>query len=344
MMTGPPPCKAMLAPGTVVYGKWNHVRYDVIRTLGTGANGQVYLVRHSAGLAAMKVCDRAEDVALEWGILERVGKAGPWFPSPVAIDDDRDRSGVYFYVMESIEGASLHQQASALKGAHAHAVLTQMLAGVQALHRHGYAFCDLKPENMLVAVDRTSQQGVRTRFVDIGGVTAFGRSVRQFTPFYDRAFWSLGSRKADAAYDVCACALVFLFSFVAAPPASLVGEPPESRRAWLAKATKKAPPVYQSWLADVLEGRITEAGQALRALPANSWDGSGRGRSRSSQRPRKSGGQSRAKRSHQAVQKTGAPSVRRTAQAGVDWTEWLMWASLGAAAMVTVTAWADLLR
>ena len=46
--------------------------------------------------------------------------------------------------------------------------------------------------------------------VDYGGVTAVGKSIRQFTEIYDRGYWNAGSRAADASMIYflslcCAC-------------------------------------------------------------------------------------------------------------------------------------------
>ena len=41
----------------------------------------------------------------------------------------------------------------------------------------------------------------RVELVDYGGMSAVGRSVRQFTEIYDRGFWSAGSRTAEPSYD-----------------------------------------------------------------------------------------------------------------------------------------------
>ena len=38
--------------------------------------------------------------------------------------------------------------------------------------------------------------------VDYGGVTAFGKGIRQFTEIYDRGYWNAGTRVSDAGYDL----------------------------------------------------------------------------------------------------------------------------------------------
>jgi len=44
--------------------------------------------------------------------------------------------------------------------------------------------------------------------VDFGGVTPFGRGVKEYTEWYDRAWWGRGSRMAEEDYDVFALAML----------------------------------------------------------------------------------------------------------------------------------------
>ncbi|MDQ0190141.1 phosphotransferase [Alicyclobacillus cycloheptanicus] len=329
----------MLRAGDIVRTKWSGVRYQVIRPLGSGANGQVYLVRGPDGDAAMKVCDRAEDVALEWGILERVAKHSPWFPRPIQLDDDRDRPGLYFYVMESVSGEPLSDVLPRLSEREVHGVMDQMLQGLAALHRHGYSFCDLKPENVLV---EAAGAVVRVRFVDIGGVTAFGRSVRQFTPFYDRAFWNLGSRRADPQYDLAAAAFALLFCLTSPPPHPLLGKTPAERQVWLDKALRRVPLAhYGTWLWALVHGRFADARAAQAGLPVPH----DRGRTVAPRSHRRKPARAAGRRRQGTGQGVpGAQAVRGRPSQAVDWTEWVMWISIGTAAVVTIAVWGTLLQ
>src|SRR5699024_7897336 len=48
---------------------------------------------------------------------------------------------------------------------------------------------------------------------DVGGMTKIGRSVKEYTNFYDRAYWRLGKRLAEPSYDLFAVAMVLLATF-----------------------------------------------------------------------------------------------------------------------------------
>jgi serine/threonine protein kinase len=323
---------AMMPQGTKVVGKWTNTVLYVEQHLGSGANGQVYLVRSPAGRAAMKVCPSSSDIAMEWGLLEKLSARSSVFPKPMFIDDCAP--DLYFYVMEWIAGEPFHRAAKNLSPTQFHDVVGALLAGFAELHATGHGFCDIKPENILVSA--TTPPSIR--FVDVGGVTQFGRSVRQYTPFYDRGFWGLGSRKADASYDLCGVALAVLFTSVQ-PPDVLLGKSPEQRKEWLWKALRKFPSAsYVPLIQRVLRGEVLDALQFQRE-----WARAGSATARSSKNVRAASAAHPPSRSTSAAtgKHRAAPSRRLHRQ--VDWTEWLMWTSLGMAVMVTMTAWASFL-
>ncbi len=320
----------MMAQGTKVIGKWTNTVLYVEQHLGSGANGQVYLVRSPSGRAAMKVCTRASDIAMEWGLLEKLSASSSVFPKPMFIDDSAP--DLYFYVMEWIAGEPFHQAAKYMSPTQFHGVVGALLAGFAELHATGYAFCDMKPENILVSATTPHSM----RFVDVGGVTPFGRSVRQYTPFYDRGFWGLGSRKADSSYDLCGVALAVLFTSVR-PPDVLLGKSPEQRKAWLWQALRKFPSAsYVPLLQRVLRGEVVDPVQFQRE-----WDRVGPATVRSRKNARPSSTAYTSSGSTSAI--TGKHRVTPSRTRRADWTEWLMWTSLGTAVMVMMTAWASFL-
>ncbi|GAE94211.1 serine/threonine-protein kinase YabT [Gracilibacillus boraciitolerans JCM 21714] len=76
---------------------------------------------------------------------------------------------------------------------------------LQVLHNEGYVFGDLKIENLIV-----TRKPARLRWVDVGGTTLRGRAIKEYTEFYDRAYWQYGSRKAEPGYDLFALAMIIL--------------------------------------------------------------------------------------------------------------------------------------
>ena len=56
------------------------------------------------------------------------------------------------------------------------------------LHQAGFVLGDLKLDNLIV-----TNNPIRLRFIDVGGVTLFDRSVKEYTEFYDRGYWQCGA-------------------------------------------------------------------------------------------------------------------------------------------------------
>ena len=80
----------------------------------------------------------------------------------------------------------------------------RLLTKLSELHERGYIFGDLKSDNILVSGYGT------TELIDYGGLTRFGKAVRQYTELYDRGYWRAGARSADAGYDLFAFAVLCL--------------------------------------------------------------------------------------------------------------------------------------
>jgi len=57
--------------GTVIIGKWNRHRYEIVRMLGSGANGVVYLAESSFGLTAIKISIDSVSIISEVNVLNR---------------------------------------------------------------------------------------------------------------------------------------------------------------------------------------------------------------------------------------------------------------------------------
>ncbi|MCY0896138.1 MAG: phosphotransferase [Alicyclobacillaceae bacterium] len=304
----------MLKPGTVLRGKWSQQEFVVQQRLGSGANGEVYQATQTGkgnALVALKVSAVSADIASEWRLLSDLASASPAFVQPVLMDDDA-LGKPFFYVMELISGDTLPVAAKSLGDPDLDRLFGDYLSALSSLHEKGYAFCDVKPENLLV--ERKSER--RARLVDIGGVTSFGRSVRQYTPTYDRGFWGLGSRTADAAYDLVGLALVFLF-LRQPPPADLMQSPLESRRKWLYSILSQLTPAPRrnSVLVGILESRIRSAETAVQMLQASP-----------------------------AVSTSGAAHVSVSQAERMDWTERFMWFSVSSATAATLAAWVVLLK
>ncbi|MCD7036660.1 serine/threonine-protein kinase [Metabacillus sp. GX 13764] len=203
-------CKA--GPGTIVTGKWHSNTYEIVRPLGHGANGIVYLAKGKGGYSALKLSENSLSITSEVNVLKTFSKAQGSSLGPFLLDtDDWIRPGraqpIAFYAMEYIQGKPYLDFIKG-KGSEWIAVLMlQLLSNLQELHEGGWVFGDLKPENLIVSPDP-----VKIRFVDVGGTTIKGRAVKEFTDFFDRGYWGLGDRKADERYDLFAVSMIIINS------------------------------------------------------------------------------------------------------------------------------------
>ena len=199
-------CKA--SPGTLIEGKWHKNRYTIIKELGYGANGVVYLARWNHQYAAIKMSGNGASITSEVNVLKSFAKvqASALGPSLLDVDDWVTKTGnIPFYVMEYIQGPDLLTFIEQKGHAWLPVLMLQLLGDLEKLHRSGWVFGDLKPENLIVTGSRA-----QVRCIDVGGTTMQGRAIKEFTEFFDRGYWGLGSRKADPTYDLFATAMIMI--------------------------------------------------------------------------------------------------------------------------------------
>ncbi|MDB4868751.1 MAG: serine/threonine protein kinase [Cohnella sp.] len=197
-----------LPPGTVVQGKWNGKKYRLERLLGIGANGQVYLATLGRSVCALKFSSEATELQGEANVLaslDATGRRRGRSPFLLDVDDyTMDGRDMPFFAMRYVPGSPVNAYLLRHGSQWIGVIGYRLLERLAELHEAGWVFSDIKSDNVLV------HDYGRVELVDFGGVTAIGRSVRQFTEIYDRGYWSAGSRTADPAYDWFAFAMLWL--------------------------------------------------------------------------------------------------------------------------------------
>ncbi|MDA3128843.1 protein kinase family protein [Aliibacillus thermotolerans] len=197
-----------LSPGTTFTGKWNRNPYQIIKKLGNGANGTVYLVATRLGERAIKIGENKMSLTSEVNVLKHFSSLGQHTLCPVLLDvDDLEIAGeTYpFFCMEYLHGDSLLSFTRKKGQEWVPILLVQLLGDLDRFHQAGWVFGDLKPDNIIV-----TGPPMRVRLFDVGGTTKMGRSIKEYTEFYDRGYWGLGDRKADVGYDLFAVAMMFI--------------------------------------------------------------------------------------------------------------------------------------
>jgi len=194
--------------GTVIKGKWHANNYTILKELGFGANGTVFLAECKSGQVALKISNNGMSIISEVNVLKSFAKVQGYSlgPSLIDVDDWVTGSGtVSFYVMEYIKGPELLAFISKKDSSWINVLMIQLLKDLQVLHDHNWVFGDLKPENLIITGPPT-----KIRCIDVGGTTIRGRAIKEFTEFFDRGYWGLGTRKAEPSYDLFAVGMVMM--------------------------------------------------------------------------------------------------------------------------------------
>src|SRR5882762_10505596 len=159
-------------PGGLVLAE----RYSIQKRLGRGAMGQVYLAvdqNLQTRQVAVKTVrpellnsdDLQEGEAIARFEREARTAASIQHPNVVDVTDfGKSDEGVFFLVMEYVEGESLYQllrREGTVTVQRAHSLLKQISAGVEAAHDEGILHRDLKPANVFI-VQRKKKDGTLT--------------------------------------------------------------------------------------------------------------------------------------------------------------------------------------
>lgn len=241
-----------LKPGTVITGKWNKKSYHIHTCLGQGAIGSVYLAKQSdQKMVALKISDKTASITTEVNVLKSLAKVqgSTLGPSLFDVDDWIDRRGQCypFYTMEYVRGNELRSFLRSRGDQWLGLLFIQLLEDLERLHQQGWVFGDLKIDNLIVA-----SSPPKLRWIDVGGTTQIGRSIKEYTEFYDRGYWQAGSRKADPSYDLFALAMVALH--YAYPNQFDRGSHPSKTLIEKVKSARLLAP-YQECLRKALQGR-----------------------------------------------------------------------------------------
>lgn len=201
-----------LRQGIYVRGKWNNNYYLIKRKLGSGTVGTVYLCESNGKHYALKISQQSASMMVEVNVLKALKKVQGHHLGPSLIDvDDWEKSDgkIYsFYIMEYLHGQDLTTFIQHNGSEWLGVFMLQLLDDLERLHQLGWIFGDLKTDNIIVLTSPS-----RVRFVDVGGTTQAGRAIKEYTEFYDRGYWGIGTRRAEPSYDLFAFVMTFLAIF-----------------------------------------------------------------------------------------------------------------------------------
>ncbi|WP_059103612.1 protein kinase domain-containing protein [Shouchella shacheensis] len=197
-----------LASGLTIRGKWKRKPYKLIRKLGAGVTGVVYLAEGPEGKVALKVGVEHMSITSEVNVLKQFGKVQGKALGPCLFDVDdyvSHSATLPFYTMEYIQGENFVSFMRDRGNEWLGVLMLQLTANLHVLHKEGWIFGDLKPDNLIV-----TDSPARVRLLDVGGTTRVGRAIKEYTEYYDRGYWELGTRKAAPSYDIFAAAMIMI--------------------------------------------------------------------------------------------------------------------------------------
>ena len=141
----------------VVLGK----RYEILERIGSGGMADVYkgkdhkLNRYVA-IKVLKSDYRSDQVFIQKFLSEAQAAAGLMHPNVVNVYDVGQDRGLYYMVMELVEGITLKdyiEKKGRLSPKETVSISIQMVTGLQAAHNHHIIHRDIKPQNIIISKD-----------------------------------------------------------------------------------------------------------------------------------------------------------------------------------------------
>ena len=132
-------------------------QFEILEVLGRGGMGVVYKARqaHLDRIVALKILPPVD--ALSPDFVERFRREARSLarlnhPNIVAIHDFGEAGGLYYILMEYVDGANLRQllQTRRLTPAEALAIVPKICDALEYAHEEGLVHRDIKPENLLL--------------------------------------------------------------------------------------------------------------------------------------------------------------------------------------------------
>ena len=136
-------------------------RYEILEQIGTGGMSDVYRAKcHKLNrFVAIKVLKKeySEDKTFVSKFrAEAQAAAGLTHPNIVNVYDVGDENGIYYIVMELVEGITLKkyiEKKGKIPYKEAVSIAIQVAKGMQAAHSHHIVHRDIKPQNIIISRD-----------------------------------------------------------------------------------------------------------------------------------------------------------------------------------------------
>jgi len=189
----------------IIKGKWYRNEYRIIKPIGKGGIGKIYLAAHEKrGLVALKLSKSMLSITREYDTIKKY-KDKQFVPVVYELDDwESDGETYHFFAMEYIRGYNLTEIMKRNVPLELKVRLFMIILKIlRDINEEGLIYSDIKHENIMVDYDNQS-----IRLVDFGSLIPIGESIKEFTPLFDRCSWGLGPRTADLTYQVFSAAVL----------------------------------------------------------------------------------------------------------------------------------------
>lgn len=141
----------------VVLGK----RYEILGRVGSGGMADVYKgkdhkLNRFVAIKVLKSDYRTDEVFIKKFLSEAQAAAGLMHPNVVNVYDVGQDRGLYYMVMELVEGITLKdyiEKKGKLSPKETVSISIQMVTGLQAAHNHHIVHRDIKPQNIIISKD-----------------------------------------------------------------------------------------------------------------------------------------------------------------------------------------------
>ena len=195
--------------------------FKVVRLIGRGGMGQVYLVEHpAAGRYAVKIVDPAK-AAKDPEYVKRFAREGRFarkhrHPNLIPVHDigQDPETGLYYLIMDYMPGGDIGSRL-AREGRfaveEAVRIVAQVARALEAAHASGMVHRDIKPENIMFDAGGTpklADLGV-AKFSETGQTMLTSADVMLGTPAYMAPEQITDSHGVDAQADVYSLGIVF---------------------------------------------------------------------------------------------------------------------------------------
>ena len=136
-------------------------RYEILGRIGSGGMADVYKgkdhkLNRFVAIKVLKSDYRSDEVFIKKFLSEAQAAAGLMHPNVVNVYDVGQDRGLYYMVMELVEGITLEdyiEKKGKISAKETVSISIQMVTGLQAAHNHHIIHRDIKPQNIIISKD-----------------------------------------------------------------------------------------------------------------------------------------------------------------------------------------------